>query len=86
MTGPLAFCLAHRRARLDQEGCRSQRLTPGMGSDVANDELISIRRRLRDSIRCEGSPAAAIELINSLNLTGLKQAHAQAQRLQRRPS
>jgi hypothetical protein len=76
MTGPLAFCPVHRRARLDQEGCRSQRLSPGMGSDVANDELISIRRRLRDSIRCEGSPAAAIELINSLNLTGLsKRTH-----------
>jgi hypothetical protein len=32
------------------------------------------------------SPAAAIELINSLNLTGLKQAQAQAQVQQPRPS
>jgi hypothetical protein len=32
------------------------------------------------------SPAAAIELINSLNLTGLKQAQAQAQGQQPRPS
>jgi hypothetical protein len=32
------------------------------------------------------SPAAAIELINSLHLTGLKQAQAQAQGQQPRPS
>ena len=32
-----------------------ERLTPGMGSNVANDELISVRRRLRDSIRSEGA-------------------------------